>query len=700
MPPSSSISLQIPPAHSISELALPSTLERRISDVPELEEDSSDEDSRPVEVVENARYATANANVARRFSLRTTRSRENSGSNTTSSGTGTGTGSFSQPASSTLASPNHFLSHTAPDRERKTSGRFFSSIAGLFRSGGNIGIGHPGSSEKWKTRTESNLRSVRRSTDSDSENEALTESPSRRFFRRRASHDTPPPPSPATPQKLRKLNGREKEKDQGWISDGAAVRGRDARKGSAKKRIALQDGSPRPARRTVPTSTHTRSSSVVSVGSSVVSSPGSSTPTPTKPGTKPKTDLRVEALTRSSTTDVSRQSSLRSSGSVPPVLRRNAGERAAGLPPSQTSPSSAVGHSSSLVQHRRSRSVPYASPHADAGRAGSSQMSLMAIVENVTRDNRTAWDRANAGLPPESAGSSNAVGGLLSVRAPPSVTQYNLRGEGGSGIAFESVLAPSSVFATSPSAPSTSQRQSSVPLTPPPRVPVPPTPPGAAPKIPLRSALRNHSPPPVPPPKPIVVPLAPPRVVVESAMRAHNGGGREDEGSDNGSIASFRTVRETFEEELTPTPPPAPAPVPAPVYASSSALAVPGQDDSDVSASTVSANGGGGASGPARRKSVRMSLQPTFSPPPPPALDDDEDEAWERSGRGRRRRGAGGAANGVPAHDGDEEDDEENGRGRKNGNGRERDFWADSSDEDEEYSKARRMLTRANRKRW
>jgi len=34
-------------------------------------------------------------------------------------------------------------------------------------------------------------------------------------------------------------------------------------------------------------------------------------------------------------------------------------------------------------------------------------------------------------------------------------------------------------------------------------------------------------------------------------------------------------------------------------------------------------------------------------------------------------------------------------------NGRERDFWADSSDEDEEYSRARRMLTRVSKKkRW
>jgi hypothetical protein len=145
----------------------------------------------------------------------------------------------------------------------------------------------------------------------------------------------------------------------------------------------------------------------------------------------------------------------------------------------------------------------------------------------------------------------------------------------------------------------------------------------------------------------------------------------DDEGSDSGSIASFRTVRESLEDEVTPMPTPPTIPIPA----SSSSLAVPGQDESDVSASSNSAVGGGGTR---RRKSVRVSLQPTFSPTPP-ALDEDEDETWKRSGRPEPR----GDVNGT--------DDR--------GDGRERDFWADSSDEDEEYSKARKMLTRASKKR-
>lgn len=110
------------------------------------------------------------------------------------------------------------------------------------------------------------------------------------------------------------------------------------------------------------------------------------------------------------------------------------------------------------------------------------------------------------------------------------------------------------------------------------------------------------------------------------------------------------------------------------MLASSSSLAVQGQGqgESDVSAESTS----GGAK---RRKSVRVSLKPTFSPTPP-ALDEDEDEIWKRSGR--------------PEALGNNED------GDVKVNGRERDFWADSSDEDEEYSKARKMLTRASKKRW
>jgi len=134
--------------------------------------------------------------------------------------------------------------HYAPERERKSSGRFLSSIAGLFRGGSSGSTSHSDHEEQWKMRTDTNLQAVRCDKDSDSEKEGHTNSPSRRsrIFRRCASNDTPWPQSPAaTGQRLKKRsareNGEEKDKDQGWIGDGATVRGRGAHhKGTARKR--------------------------------------------------------------------------------------------------------------------------------------------------------------------------------------------------------------------------------------------------------------------------------------------------------------------------------------------------------------------------------------------------------------------------------------------------------------------------------
>ncbi len=191
-----------------------------------------------------------------------------------------------------------------------------------------------------------------------------------------------------------------------------------------------------------------------------------------------------------------------------------------------------------------------------------------------------------------------------------------------------------------------------------------------------------------------MIPSAPPRVIVESdtvpAQTQTPNGKKDDvdEGSDSDSIGSFRTVRESLEEEPTPTPQLATIPT------SSSSLAVPGQNESEVSGSSNSAAGAG--AGTRRRKSVRVSLQPTFSPSPP-ALDEDEDEIWKRSGRPEP---LGGNTNGGHDDDDDYDHDKRNGWGKNGARDRERDFWVDSSDEDEEYSKARKMLTRTSKKRW
>ncbi|KAG2144361.1 uncharacterized protein EDB93DRAFT_1044910, partial [Suillus bovinus] len=109
------------------------------------------------------------------------------------------------------------------------------------------------------------------------------------------------------------------------------------------------------------------------------------------------------------------------------------------------------------------------------------------------------------------------------------------------------------------------------------------------------------------------------------------------------SISSYRTAEESpIEGGSTP---------PAPQH--------------DTESSTVSTET------PTRRKSVRVSLQPTFSPTPP-ALEDDETHGrypWSST------------------KDSDNRDES-----------REPVIWQDSSDEDEEYSRARKLLSRASKK--
>jgi len=127
--------------------------------------------------------------------------------------------------------------------------------------------------------------------------------------------------------------------------------------------------------------------------------------------------------------------------------------------------------------------------------------------------------------------------------------------------------------------------------------------------------------------------------------------------------ASFVTVHESLEadsdDEVPPSPPTRDPPP------------LNGIGGSDVSSSTATASAGDKDSAPARRKSVRMSLPPTFSATPP-AVDD-----WE----GDKDRFP--WATRIPEPD------------RK---GAERDIWEDSSEEDEEYSMARRLLGRVSGK--
>ena len=218
-------------------------------------------------------------------------------------------------------------------------------------------------------------------------------------------------------------------------------------------------------------------------------------------------------------------------------------------------------------------------------------------------------------------------------------------------------------------------------LSPPPRNAMSPRPD----KSPLKSAMRNggsRSPSPSPLTMPLPLPVmeipapapAPvPRVTASPAPPADES---EDE-DDGASISSYKTVDggdeddEDVEEDAThaesevstssnatiqratpppPTPPPAVPPLPPP-----KALPQPQGITPSTSNSTVT---------PARRKSVRVSLKPTFSPTPP-AIEYD-DVSWSENGSAVE-----GSGSGV------------------------KDVWEDSSDDDEEYERARKLLNRA-----
>lgn len=99
---------------------------------------------------------------------------------------------------------------------------------------------------------------------------------------------------------------------------------------------------------------------------------------------------------------------------------------------------------------------------------------------------------------------------------------------------------------------------------------------------------------------------------------------------------------------------------------------------------------------PRRRKSVRVSLQPTFSPSPPAIEDYEEAERYQtwasQDSRHTTHRAAVAPPSSLPAPV------PVRAVAMPAAVSTELDMWADSDDEDEQYSKAKRMLTRAARK--
>ncbi|KAK7039341.1 hypothetical protein R3P38DRAFT_2613630 [Favolaschia claudopus] len=364
-------------------------------------------------------------------------------------------------------------------------------------------------------------------------------------------------------------------------------------------------------------------------------------------------------------------------------------------------------------------------PVHPAPRFPAESVSLMSIVEDVARANRDGWKGYNS-----VSSSGSGSGGLVEVKAPRPEAS-NIRGRTVStGASIDglprapgSLFLPSASAYTTPAVPASFAGPEAVgssgtsgtaspasSLTPSSSLKRPA-------KSPLRSALRVTTSPisaPAPPPAPLSAPIpvkAPPPLLVPvpipvpapilNGVGTANGKGKgkekavvedevpgkaQDDSDDGASISSYETGIETFnddgdetEHELDHGKPPTPPPheyanghIPfhdSPVQIQTQQLIEDyGYGGSDLSASSASTPTGSTVA-PQRRKSVRVSLQPTFSTTPP-AIDDtdDEDDTESRHAPWSRPRP-------DPA-----------------------DIWDDSSEEDAEYQKAKKLLTRISRK--
>ncbi|KAK0437327.1 hypothetical protein EV421DRAFT_1828507 [Armillaria borealis] len=370
--------------------------------------------------------------------------------------------------------------------------------------------------------------------------------------------------------------------------------------------------------------------------------------------------------------NLSRNSSLMSASSAPARLRATSPST---IPPVPKAPERA----SSVIVHKKRASVDdgsgtgpvrktsttkserrASSPvHVTAAGMGEGSVSLMSIVEDVARANREGWAASDKRL---SVGGSVKPAALVDIKAPTSPTVKELRrmdaenatlptSRGRKEAAIMIPTAPKSVFDESGSGFDPNKMvQHSAPVV------VAPKPRPAL--SPLRSALKSPSRTPSPMPglsTPTARPPSPPPAVASPPPTTVNGkmNGYDD---DAASISSYETGHEVFEVD-DPSPP---LPPKDPAYVNHIHVG------SDLSASS---NASTETPGPRRRKSVRVALQPTFSTTPP-AIDYDDEALWARA----------------------------NGEGWKSNMDEERDMWADSSDEDVEYQRAKTLLNRAARR--
>ncbi|KAF9478743.1 hypothetical protein BDN70DRAFT_728459 [Pholiota conissans] len=392
-------------------------------------------------------------------------------------------------------------------------------------------------------------------------------------------------------------------------------------------------------------------------------------------------------------------------------------------------------------------------------------LNLMSIVEDVARTNREGWTPETK-TRKSMGGTQKAVGLMEVVKAPPPMERAKLEALDAAEMRhWASGSTTTLTMATSPATSRTGmfeikapgsvfdQRQAEVPKQPaqvqqPAAVASlsttygrPGRPEGlTVPKAPLRSALRTPSPAArpsrttgqsaqqhceeqsLPPPVEGVLPwgsdgaLEQPRKVDKGKAPAH-----PEEDTDHSGDESNEVFYSDLEEEESASRPPAVEPastkqvlpeqrvsMPAEPTTAMNGHAITGhaKTTSEVSQSSTSTAQPRlpHDQSPRRRKSVRVSLQPTFSPSPPAIEYDDEEEqrlhapwAWstvqaEQRPSVSRQPHPSLAAPLLPAPV------PLRAPVRTVATSEEPDMWANSSDEDEEYTRAKRALTRAARK--
>jgi len=596
--PSQPYSLEIPPAHSISDHTIPTGTE--VPPLTPVEDDSSSDDHRSLEVVDNDRFANL-----REPKKRKTKSKRRPGVSTVK---------MAEKPALPNGSP---VTKYKGEKDGHRKHGVFGTIAGLFTKSSP--------KKSWTSRTDRNLRGE--SSDDDSVR-YLAVSPSKGEVH-------------STGFGGERLKKRKKTRastldhpafETHWPSSAGKGKARAASLDYGRGEFsATEDRSP--PQRVI---TRRRSSS----------QPHLPLPLPTE-----VTPLsRNNSLTKSVTSVMSAPPV--SNPSRTPVPARRKRSTSSGVhPPTKTSP------------HRRTvsgGSGPVNPVHPPAN--------LMSIVEEAVRVNR------------EARISMNPNNRLESIKAPPPVSQV---------LKHEAEVIQANV--QPPLMPQTPPQKSARPKSLPPRGPEnsvtkqilpmqhngdvsfletasPPTNKLTSPlvdkplpvKTPLKSALRNPSRTPSPNPSTL-------RPAVSSPLPPHLIGKiSEQPEDDNASISSYETVHENLDSRSnSPLAPPVPP----------RDLVVNTGVDSDLShgtSSTAIASTDNGI--PSRRKSVRMSLPPTYSITPPAREDWEVDKPPWSGSRGYVLEEAPWTS--------------------RNETFGERDLWEDSSDEDEEYRTARKLLSK------